>query len=119
MIINFLIAKLILGGYWVTVAPVLFLPLATVLLSPAVLRGIFGKVVLPLALSFAAVGAALLSTLPLRDMLTVLAFMQAVWFITAAIVFAVRDGKQVRSSSDELRTALSSNAQSEDICRCM
>ena len=110
MIINFLIAKVILGGYWLTVAPVLFLPLGAVLLSPAALRGIFGKVVLPPAFLFAALGAALLATLPLRDMLTVLAFMHGVWFIAAAIVFTVRNGKQVRSSSQEVRTALSSNA---------
>ena len=110
MIITFLIAKLILGGYWLTVAPVLFLPLGAALLSPAALRGVFGKLVLPLALSFAALGAALLTTLPLRDMLTVLAFMQAIWFIAAAIVFTVRNEKQIGSSSQKLRTALSSNA---------
>ena len=54
MIITFLIAKIILGGYWLMLAPVLFLPLGTVLLSPQVLRGIFGYVVLPLAVVFAA-----------------------------------------------------------------
>ena len=110
MIITFLIAKIILGGYWLMFAPVLFLPLETVLLSPQVLRGIFGYMVLPLALSFAALGAALLTTLPLRDMLTVLAFMQAVWFITAAIICAARNRKQLRSSSQEFRRPFSSNA---------
>ena len=110
MIITFMIAKIILGGYWLMFAPVLFLPLGTVLLSPAVLRGVFGKVVLPLALSFAALGAAMLTTLPLRDALTVLACMQALWFVTAAITHFVRNRKRLRSSSQELRTALSSNA---------
>jgi hypothetical protein len=56
MIITFLIAKIILGGYWLILAPVLFLPLGAVLLSPQVLRGIFGYVVLPLAIVFAALG---------------------------------------------------------------
>ena len=110
MIITFLIAKIILGGYWLMFAPVLFLPLGTVLLRPQVLRGIFGYVVLPLALSFAALGAALLTTLPLRDVLTALACMQALWFVTAAITHFVRNRKRLCSSSQEVRTALSSNA---------
>jgi hypothetical protein len=110
MVVTWLIAKLMLGGYWLTVAPVLFLPLGTVLLSPALLRGIFGKVVLPVALSFAGIGAALLRTLPLRDALTVLACMQTLWFVTAAITLAVRDRKKVSSSSQELRAALSPKA---------
>ena len=97
MVVTWLIAKLILGGYWLTVAPVLFLPLGTVLLSPSLLRGVFGKVVLPFALSFAAVGAALLRTLPFRDALTVLAC-QTLWFVTAAITLAVRD----RNKSSQL-----------------
>jgi hypothetical protein len=42
MIITFLITKIILGGYWLMLAPALFLPLGTVLLSPQGLRGIFG-----------------------------------------------------------------------------
>ncbi|MBV9339420.1 MAG: hypothetical protein JO159_00855 [Acidobacteria bacterium] len=109
MFITCLIAKIILGGYWLTIAPVLFLPLGSVLLSPAVLRGIFGKVVLPVALSFAALGVALLTPLPLGDALTTVAGMQAVWFLTAAIMFAVRNRKQLRSSFQQLRTALSSN----------
>jgi hypothetical protein len=56
MTITFLIAKIILGGYWLILAPVLFLPLGLVLLSPQVPRGIFGYVVLPLTVVFAAVG---------------------------------------------------------------
>src|ERR1700719_4814682 len=35
MIITFLIAKIILGGYWLMLAPVLFLPLGIVFLSDA------------------------------------------------------------------------------------
>ena len=36
MIITFLIAKIILGGYWLMLAPVLFLPLGIVFLSSQV-----------------------------------------------------------------------------------
>jgi hypothetical protein len=36
MIITFLIAKIILGGYWLMLAPVLFLPFGIVLLSSQV-----------------------------------------------------------------------------------
>ena len=56
MNVAYLIAKIILGGYWLMLAPALFLPLGTVLLSPQVLRGIFGYVVLPLAVVFAGLG---------------------------------------------------------------
>ncbi len=67
MIITFLIAKIILGGYWLMLAPVLFLPLGTILLSPHVLRGISGYVVLSLAVVFAALGAIFLFTLTLQS----------------------------------------------------
>jgi hypothetical protein len=54
MIITFLIAKIILGGYWLMLAPVLFLPMGIVFLSSQVRRGLFGYVVLPLAVALAA-----------------------------------------------------------------
>jgi len=100
MIITFLIAKIILGGYWLILAPVLFLPLGAVLLSPQVLRGIFGYVVLPLAIVFAALGAIFLFTLTLPDAVTVVAGVQAIWLS--------RNGKQRGSQFQELRTAKSS-----------
>jgi hypothetical protein len=103
MIITFLIAKIILGGYWLMLAPVLFLPLGTVLLSPEVLRGIFGYVVLPLAVVFAALGAIFLFTLTLPDSVTVLAGVQAIWLVAAAITFLARNGKQRGSQSQKLR----------------
>jgi hypothetical protein len=108
MIITFLIAKIILGGYWLMLAPVLFLPLGTVLVSPEVLRGIFGYVVLPLAVVFAGLGAIFLFTLTLRDAVTVLAGVQAIWLLVAAITLLARHGKQRGSQSQELRTAKSS-----------
>jgi hypothetical protein len=108
MIITFLIAKIILGGHWLMLAPALFLPLGTVLLSPQVLRGIFGYVVLPLAVVFAALGAIFLFTLTLPDAVTVLAGVQAIWLVAAAITFLARNGKQRGSQSQELRTAKSS-----------
>src|ERR1700692_764735 len=94
MIITFLIAKVILGGYWLMLAPVLFLPLGVVLLSSHVLRGIFGYVALPLAVVFAGLGAILLSTLTLPDAVTVLAGVQAIWLLAAAITLLARNGKQ-------------------------
>jgi hypothetical protein len=108
MIITFLIAKIILGGYWLMLAPVLFLPLGTVLLSPQVLRGIFGYVVLSLAVVFGALGAIFLFTLTLHDAVTVLAGVQAIWLLAAAITLVAQNGKQRSSHSQELRTGQSS-----------
>jgi hypothetical protein len=108
MIITFLIAKIILGGYWLILAPVLFLPLGAVLLSPQVLRGIFGYVVLPLAIVFAALGAIFLFTLTLPDAVTVVAGVQAIWLLAAAITLLSRNGKQCGSQCQQLRTAKSS-----------
>ena len=103
MIITFLIAKIILGGYWLMLAPVLFLPLGIVLLSSQVRRGLFGYVVLPLAVVFAALGAIFLFTLTLPDAVTVLAGVQAIWLLAAAITLVARNGKQPGSRSQELR----------------
>ena len=108
MIIIFLIAKIILGGYWLMLAPVLFLPLGIVFLSPQVLRGIFGCVVLPLAVVFAGLGAIFLFTLTLPDAVTVLAGVQAIWLLAAAIRLRARNGKLRGSQFQELRTAKSS-----------
>ena len=104
MIITFLIAKIILGGYWLTLAPVLFLPLGAVLLSPQVLRGIFGYVVLPLAVVFAALGTIFLFTLTLSDAVTVLAGIQVIWLLAAVIMHIARKGKRSGGPSQELRT---------------
>ena len=89
-------------------APVLFLPLGTVLLSPEVLRGVFGYVVLPLAVVFAGLGAIFIFTLTLPDAVTVLAGVQAIWLLAAAIKLLSRNGKQRGSQSQKLRTAQSS-----------
>jgi hypothetical protein len=105
MSVAYLIGKIILGGYWLMLAPVLFLPLGIVLLSPQVLRGIFGYVALPLTVVFAAFGAILLFTLTLPDAVTVLAGVQAIWLLAAAITLTARNGKQRGRQSQELRTA--------------
>ena len=107
MFITFLIAKIILGGYWLTLAPVLFLPLGTVLLSPQVLRGFFEHVVLLLSIAFAALGTIFLFTLSLPDAVIVLGGVQAIWLLAAAITLVVRNEKQPGSRSQELRTARS------------
>jgi hypothetical protein len=90
MDITFLITKIILGGYWLMLAPVLFLPLGIVLLSPHVRRGSFGHVMLVFSTIFAGIGMILLFTLPLRDAVTVLAGLQAFWCLVAAITHLAR-----------------------------
>jgi hypothetical protein len=110
MTMTFLIGKMILGGYWLMVAPVLFLPLGTVLLSWRVLRGIFRYLVLPLAVVFAAFGVILVLTLPSPDAVTVLIGVLAVWSIAAAITFAAHNAKQGCGVSQSLREAKSSIA---------
>lgn len=107
MIITFLIAKIILGGYWLMLAPVLFLPLGIVLLSSQVRRGLFGYVVLMLSVVFAALGTIFLFTLILPDAVGVLVGVQAIWLLAAAIKLLARSGK-LHSQSQELRTAKSS-----------
>ena len=108
MIITFLIAKIILGGYWLMLAPVLFLPLGIVSLSSQARRGILGYVVLPLTVIFAALGTIFLFTLILPDAVTVLAGVQAIWLLAAATTLLARNGKPRGSQSQELRTAKSS-----------
>ena len=108
MIITFLIAKIILGGYWLMLAPVLFLPLGIVLLSSQVRRGLFGYVVLLLAVVFAALGVILLLTLTLPDAVTALAGVQAIWWLATAITLVARNGKQRGRQFQEFRTAKSS-----------
>jgi hypothetical protein len=108
MAITFLIAKIILGGYWLMFAPALFLPLGTVLLRSHARRGIVGYLLLLLAVAFAVLGVILLITLPLRDAVTVLAEVLAIWSLAAAITLVGRNGKQRHAQSQGLRTAKSS-----------
>jgi hypothetical protein len=107
MIITFLIAKIILGGYWLMLAPALFLPLGIVFVSSQVRRGLFGYVVLLLAVLFVVLGAIFLFTLPLPDAVTVLAGVQAIWLLAAATKLLARNGKQRGGQFQELRTAKS------------
>jgi hypothetical protein len=108
MAITFLIAKIILGGYWLMFAPALFLPLGTVLLSSQARRGIVEYLVLLLAVAFAALGVIVLLTLTLRDAVTAMAGVLAIWCLAAAITHAARNGKQRRTQPQELHTAKSS-----------
>jgi len=108
MAITFLIAKIILGGYWLMFAPALFLPLGTVLLSSQARHGIVGYLVLLLAFAFAALGVIFLLTLPLRDAVRALAGVLAIWCLAATITLVARNGKQRPAQSQELRTAKSS-----------
>ena len=108
MIITFLIAKIIFGGYWLMLAPVLFLPLGIFSLGSQVRRGLFGYLVLPLAVVFAALGAIFLFTLTLLDAVTVVAGVQAIWLLAAGITLLSRKRKQRGSQFQGLRTAKSS-----------
>jgi hypothetical protein len=90
MIITFLIAKIILGGYWLIFAPALFLPLGTILLSPQLLRGIFGYAVVLLSVAVAALGMIFLLTLTLPDAVTILAGLLAICCLAAAITRVAR-----------------------------
>ena len=90
MVITFLIAKIILGGYWLMFAPALFLPLGTLLFSAQVRRGIVEYLVLLLAVAFAALGVVVLLTLPLRDAVTTLAGILAIWCLAAAITLVAQ-----------------------------
>ena len=89
-------------------APALFLPLGTLFLSSQVCRGILGYLVVLLAVAFAALGVIFLLTLPLRDAVTALAGVLAIWCLAAAITLVARNAKQRRSQSQELRTSKSS-----------
>jgi hypothetical protein len=108
MLITFLIGKIIFGGYWLMLAPALFLPFGTVLLSSRALRGLFGYVVLLLAILFAASGVIFLLTLTLRDALSILAGVVAIWSLAAAVTFVSRKGKIRCSPSQEFGAAKSS-----------
>jgi hypothetical protein len=60
-----------------------------------------------LAGAFAALEVIFLLTLPLRDAVTVLDGVLAIWCLAAAITLVARKAKQPRSQSQELRTAKS------------
>ena len=107
MAMTFLITKIILGGYWLMFAPALFLPLGTVLLNAQPRRGIVEYLVLLLAVAFAALAVIFLLTLPLRDAVTALAGVLAIWCLGAAIPHVARKWKQRRAQSQELHTARS------------
>ena len=95
MIITLLIAKIILGGYWLMLAPVLFLPLGAILLSPQVLRRILGALVLLLSTLFAAVGVIFLLTLFLPDAVGMLTAILGIWCLAAAITFVAPQNNAV------------------------
>jgi cytochrome c biogenesis factor len=116
MAITCLIPKIILGGYWLMFAPALLLPLGTVLLSSQARRGVVGYLMLLLAVAFAALGVSFLFTLALRDAVTALAGVLAIWCVAAAITLVARRAKQRRSQSQELRTAKSS-ITSQRVCQ--
>jgi hypothetical protein len=105
MIITFLVAKIILGGYWLMLAPALFLPLGTVLLSWQARRGNFRYLMLLLAVVFAALGVICLLTLTWRDAATVLIGVQVIWWLAVAITVVARNGRKGPSASRERHTA--------------
>ena len=112
MNITLLIGKIIFGGYWLMVAPALFLPLGIVLLSWQALRGIFGYLVLLSAIVFAALGVAFLLTLTLPDAVTALAGILAIWSLAAAITLLARNRNNVaaRLKNTPLAALVSQNS---------
>jgi cytochrome c biogenesis factor len=110
MHITFLIGKVILGGYWLMVAPALFLPLGTVLLSWQALRGTFRNLVLLLGVVFAALGVTFLLTLTLADVVTVFAWVLAIWSLVAAITCVVRNRRIRRQRVSKTRARFNTGA---------
>jgi len=78
--------------YFIVAAPSLFLPLGFVLVCSRILPRLFGYVALLLAAAFAALGVIFLLTLTLPGKVTAFAGVQALWWLTAALVLIARSG---------------------------
>lgn len=76
--------------YFIVAAPALFLPLAAVILTSAVLPRVLGYLALVLGIGFAVLGVAFLYNLTLPGLVTDAAFLSALWWWAAAITLIVR-----------------------------
>ena len=84
--------------YSMIAAPIIFLPLAAVLLGSQVLPRVFGYAALVLGVAFAILGGVVLFA-PIQDIVNFLAFTQGLWWLFAAIVLLVRPGKVAEVAS--------------------
>jgi hypothetical protein len=76
--------------YFIVAAPALFLPLGMVLVKSRILPRLFGYSALALAIAFASLGVIFLLTLTLPATVTALAGVQALWWLTAAMMLMAR-----------------------------
>ena len=76
--------------YFVVAAPTVFLPLGIVLLKSKILPQLWAYSALGLAAAFATLGIAYMSTLVLPRAVTAFASVQALWWLTAAVMLIVR-----------------------------
>jgi len=76
--------------YFIIAAPALFLPLGIILVRSPILPTVFGYLALILAAAFAALGAVFMMKLVLPSWVTVLAGVQALWWLAAAITLMIR-----------------------------
>ena len=92
--------------YSMVAAPAVFLPLGAVILGSRVLPHVFGYLAFVLAGIFAALGIAALFN-PIQSVVNILAGVQGLWWLFAAITLLVRAGKASDSepSIAETRTA--------------
>ena len=92
--------------YSMVAAPAVFLPLGAVILGSRVLPHVFGYLAFVLAGIFAALGIAALFS-PIQSVVNILASVQGLWWLFAAITLLVRAGKASDSgpSIAEARTA--------------
>ncbi len=79
-------------------APAVFLPLGIVILSSRVLPHVFGYLAFVLAGIFAILGIVALFS-PIQSVVNILASVQGLWWLTAAITLLVRTGKVYNTAS--------------------
>jgi len=79
-------------------APAVFLPLGAVILGSRVLPHVFGYLALVLAGVFAALGIAALFS-PIQSVVNILASVQGLWWLLAAIILLVRAEKMSDTAS--------------------
>lgn len=79
--------------YFFIAAPALFFPLGMVLLGSTILPRVFAYLGLGLAIGFELLGLIFLRRLTLPDPVTALAGVQALWWLGAAVMLMLRDGR--------------------------
>ncbi len=97
--------------YSMVAAPALFLTLGIVILGSRVLPHVFGYLAFALAGVFAALGIAALFS-PIQSVVNILASVQGVWWLCAAITLLVRAGK---ASDSELSLAQEFRAEERTV----